>query len=239
MTILPQCNQTHPLQELDRFLRQLFQKTFWGIVCLIVLFGVGLVSVNAVQPLREPDLWQVYQHSLKKAKYVDLTHAIAPSIPVWSGFGSSKFAPAINPKTGSPYTYQKDGFEATHYDLSTDQLGTQVDPPAHWNPDYPAIDELPATFAVRPLVVIPIQDKVAKDPNYHLSVKDIQDWERKHGRIPQGSVVFVRSDWSSSWPDPELAVATCNTNRSNLQSRYFQTRIKCNYNCVSARIKCN
>ncbi|MEH2207861.1 MAG: cyclase family protein [Nostoc sp.] len=208
MTILPQCNQTHPLQELDRFLRQPFQKTFWGIICLIVLFGVGLVSVNAVQPLREPSLWQVYQHSLKKAKYVDLTHAIAPSIPVWSGFGSSKFAPAINPKTGSPYTYQKDGFEATHYDLSTDQLGTQLDPPAHWNPDYPAIDELPATFAVRPLVVIPIQDKVAKDPNYHLSVKDIQDWERKHGRIPQGSVVFVRSDWSSSWPNPELATRT-------------------------------
>jgi DNA-binding XRE family transcriptional regulator len=27
-----------------------------------------------------------------------------------------------------------------------------------------------------------------------------------------------------------LAVATCNTNRSNLQSRHFQTRIICNYN---------
>ncbi|MDZ8226147.1 cyclase family protein [Nostoc sp. ChiVER01] len=208
MTILPQYNCSHLKQELDRFLRQPLQKTFWGIICLIVLFGVGLLSVNAVQPLRKPDLWQVYQQSLKSAKYVDLTHVIAPAIPVWSGFGASKFAPAINPKTGEPYTYQKDGFEATHYNLSTDQLGTQLDPPAHWNPDYPAIDELPATFAVRPLVIIPIQDKVVKDPNYHLSVKDIQDWERKYGRIPQGSVVFVRSDWSKEWPNPELATRT-------------------------------
>ncbi|WP_242046283.1 MULTISPECIES: hypothetical protein [Calothrix] len=57
MTILPQFYQTHLKQKLDRFLCQPFQKTFWGIVCLIVLFIVGFGSVNAVQPLRKPDLW--------------------------------------------------------------------------------------------------------------------------------------------------------------------------------------
>ena len=89
--------------------------------------------------------------------------------------------------------------------LPTDQLGTQLDPPAHWSPDYPAIDELPPTFAVRPLVVISIVDQVAKPPGYHLSVEDIQRWEAEHGRIPEGAVVFVRSDWSKAWPDPALA----------------------------------
>jgi len=54
--------------------------------------------------------------------------------------------------------------------------------------------------------VIPIQDKVAQDPNYHLTVEDIQDWEKQYGRIPKGSVVFVRSDWSKEWPNPELAM---------------------------------
>jgi kynurenine formamidase len=166
------------------------------------------LTVNAAQARQQHPLWQVYEQSFKSAKYVDLTHTITPAIPVWSGFSQSKFQPTINPKTGQPYNYQQDNFEATHYDLSTDQLGTQLDPPAHWNPDYPAIDELPATYAVRPLVVIPIQEQVARDPNYHLAVKDIQDWERRHGRIPEGSVVFVRSDWSKEWPNPELAKRT-------------------------------
>jgi Putative cyclase len=76
-------------------------------------------------------LWKVYEQWLKNAKYVDLTHTISPSIPVWKGFGSSTFGPTLNPATGKPYQYAKDGFEATHYDLSTDQLGTQLDPPAH------------------------------------------------------------------------------------------------------------
>ncbi|HJV35395.1 cyclase family protein [Geomonas sp.] len=139
---------------------------------------------------------------------MDLTHTITPGIPVWAGFGPSAFGPTVDPKTNRPYSYAKDGFEATRYQLATDQLGTQLDPPAHWNPDYPGIDELPATFAVRPLVVISIAEKAAKDPGYALSVEDILRWEKRHGMIPVGSVVFVRSDWSKEWPAPALATRT-------------------------------
>jgi kynurenine formamidase len=153
-------------------------------------------------------LWRIYERLLKRARYVDLTHTVTPSIPVWAGFGRSKFGPAVDPKTGRAFTYSRDGFEATRYDLATDQLGTQLDPPAHWNPDYPAIDELPPTFAVRPLVVISIVEQVARDPGYHLAVGDVLAWERRHGRIPEGSVVFVRSDWSKEWPNPALATRT-------------------------------
>ena len=152
-----------------------------------------------------PGLWKVYEQSLKGAKYIDLTHTLTPAIPVWQGFGPSKFGPTINPKTGKPYNYGKDGFEATQYNLSTDQLGTQLDPPAHWAPEYPAIDELPATYAIRPLVVISIVDQVARDPGYHLKISDIEQWETKNGKIPSGSVVMVRSDWSKDWPKSELA----------------------------------
>ncbi|MFY9821916.1 MAG: cyclase family protein [Thermoanaerobaculia bacterium] len=173
------------------------------------LAAVALAAVAAAPSKPAPaSLWQVYEQSLKGARYVDLTHTINPAIPVWAGFGRSTFGPALDPKTSKPFTYSKDGFEATRYDLATDQLGTQLDPPAHWDPNYPAIDELPATYAVRPLVVISIAEQVKKDPGYHLTVADVQAWERWHGRIPEGSVVFVRSDWSKEWPNPELATRT-------------------------------
>ena len=54
-------------------------------------------------------------------------------------------------------------------------------------------------------MVISIVDQVKANPNYALQVADIEAWEKKHGRIPEGSVVFVRSDWSKAWPDPKLA----------------------------------
>ncbi len=172
----------------------------------LLLFGT-LSGAACASPSRDatPPLWQVYENGLKNAKYVDLTHTITPSIPLWPGFEAATFGPAVDPKTRVPYTWAKDGFEATRYLLATDQLGTQLDPPAHWSPDYPAIDELPPTFAVRPLVVMSIVDQVAKQPGYHLSVEDIQAWEATHGRVPEGSVVFVRSGWSKDWPNPDLS----------------------------------
>lgn len=159
----------------------------------------------AEQPSQAQGLWAVYEQDLKQAKYVDLTHVIAPNTPVWHGFGASKFSATVNPKTGKPYTYKDDGFEATHYDLATDQLGTQLDPPAHWSPEYPAIDELPASYTLRPLAVISIVDQVKKNPGYHMQVADIHAWERRHGRIPAGAVVFIRSDWSHRWDEKGIA----------------------------------
>ena len=44
-----------------------------------------------------PGLWQVYDQSLKGAKYIDLTHTLTPSIPVWAGFGPAKFGATVHP----------------------------------------------------------------------------------------------------------------------------------------------
>ncbi len=193
---------------------------------LYTLAAMGVVALllagnsRAAEPVATPKaptassggaadgLWLIYEQSLKNAKYIDLTHTLAPSIPVWKGFGPSTFGPALDPKNGKPYRYARDGFEATRYNLSTDQFGTQLDPPAHWAPEYPAIDELPATYAVRLLVVISIVEQIAQNPGYSLQVADIEQWEARHGQIPAGSVVMVRSDWSKEWPDPALATRT-------------------------------
>jgi kynurenine formamidase len=175
-------------------------------------FGLSLASAAVATAQEAKGLWGVYDEALKGARYIDLTHVIAPNIPVWQGFGPSRFERARASRDieglarkGDEFTYEKHGFEATRYDLTTDQLGTQLDPPAHWAPEYPAIDELPPTYAVRPLVVISIVAQVAKDPGYHLQVADIDAFEKKHGQIPTGSVVFVRSDWSKGWSNPELS----------------------------------
>jgi kynurenine formamidase len=185
------------------------------VLMVVAAVGIALWSAGAAGAWRGhhghgqgQSLWGFYDDVLRSAKYVDLTHTITPSIPVWAGFGPSTFMPTKNPSTGQPYTYAADGFEATSYLLQTDQLGTQLDPPAHWAPEYAAIDELPPTFAVRPLVMISIVDQVRSNFNYHLQVSDIMRWEQRYGRIPEGSVVMVRSDWSKRWPDPALATLT-------------------------------
>jgi kynurenine formamidase len=185
----------------------MIMKRLCAVVSVLAMTVTGVAAVPAAAK-PNPGLWGLYRDGLRGARYINLSHRLTPQIPVWKGFGPSFFAPALNPETDQPYTYAQDGFEATSYQLSTDQFGTQLDPPAHWAPEYAAIDEIPPTFAVRPLVVISIVKQVRKNFNYSLKVSDVRRFEKRHGRVPRGSVVFVRSDWSKRWPDPALSGLT-------------------------------
>jgi kynurenine formamidase len=177
-----------------------------AVLLTSTVFSPAAIAQQPAQ--QQTGLWSVYEQSLKGAKHIDLTHAFAPVQPVWPGFGQAEFKPTTAGadipgyvKKGEEYTYDKHGFVATSYTLTTDQYGTQLDPPAHWDEYGATISDLPPTYAVRPLVVLPIHEKVAANPNYHLSVQDIRDWESRNGQIPEGAVVMVRSDWYKGWND--------------------------------------
>ena len=135
---------------------------------------LALAAVPSTATAHAPGLWQVYDHALREARYIDLTHAITPDSRSGRGSGRPSSSPSVDPSTNEAYTYAKHGFEATAYALATDQFGTQLDPPAHWAPEYPGIDELPPTYAVRPLVVISIVPQVQQDPKYALQVTDVR-----------------------------------------------------------------
>jgi len=180
-------------------------KRFFSV---IIVLGLAAVSGCGTSEKGPHKLWQAYDSMFKKCQYVDLTHAFSPSIAVWPGFGNAKFKPCTAGATmpgyinkGQLFEYEKHGFIATSYEIPTDQYGTQLDPPAHWERYGATISDLPATYALRPLVVIDIHGKVEKNPGYHCSVEDIEAWEKKHGIIPEGSVVMVRSDWSKRWKE--------------------------------------
>ena len=171
--------------------------------------AAALIAAPATAQERHP-LWDLYESTFKTAKYVDLTHAFEPIQPVWPGFGHAKFKPAIAgsdlgdyAKKGDEFTYEKHGFIATAYELTTDQYGTQLDPPAHWDNMGATISDIPASVTLRPLVVVDIHEKVAQDPGYHATIDDVKAWEGEHGTVPEGSVVMFRSDWHKKWSDVE------------------------------------
>ena len=179
----------------------------WTLAAVAV---VGLAAARPASAQEAHPLWDLYTNTFKTAKYVDLTHAFEPVQPVWPGFGHAVFKPAVAgqdlgdyAKKGDEFTYEKHGFIATAYELTTDQYGTQLDPPAHWDPLGATISDLPASFTLRPLVVIDIHEQAAKDPGYHATIDDVKAWEAKHGTVPEGSVVMFRSDWYKKWSDTE------------------------------------
>jgi kynurenine formamidase len=162
------------------------------------------------QSPKAESLWGFYNSALSKAKYIDLTHAIAPGGPIGEGFVDFTVGPTLAGvaipgfiNQGEPFSYEKHGVAITAYNLPMDHIGTQFGPPAHLNNHGATISDIPPTVSLRPLVVVNIAPKVAVDPGYQATVADIKGWERRHGAVPAGSVVMIRSDWSKKWNDPK------------------------------------
>jgi kynurenine formamidase len=140
---------------------------------------------------------------IKSKTYVDLTHSFDTTTPVWSGFGQAKMTPAADPKTHKPYTIKDDGFRTTSYEM-VGQYGTHVDPPAHFDENGITMDEIPLKQMILPLIVLDDAPYLARDPNHAFSVDDLRAWEKRHGRVPPGSFVALRTDMSKDWTaDPE------------------------------------
>jgi kynurenine formamidase len=169
------------------------------IAVLAALFGACLSRPLAAA---DEDLAHVYRIIASK-RFVDLTHSFDPRSPVWSGFGQAKMRPAADPKTQRPYTIKEDGFRTTLYEF-VGQYGTHVDPPAHFDEKGITMDVIPLKQMILPLVVLDATPYLRKDPNHAFSLDDLHAWEKKHGRIPRGSFVALRTDMYKDWDtDPE------------------------------------
>ena len=175
--------------------------------------GMIVVALLFWRPLPAADTLDIPVTSINSvdvatAQYVDLTHTVEPGMPLWGAFAQPAFgaAKAANRmegliESGEEFTYAEQGFIAGSYSVHTDQIGTQLDVPAHWNEWGATLSDLPPTVALRKLCVIDITQKVASDPGYHAQVDDVLEWEQTHGRVPPGSAVFFRSDWGRKWAE--------------------------------------
>ena len=50
-------------------------------------------------------------------------------------------------------------------------------------------------------MVLDVSVSAAQDPDYQLVVEDVRAFEAKHGQVPAGSIVLLRTGWSRFWPD--------------------------------------
>ena len=85
-----------------------------------------------------------------------------------------------------------------------EHTGTHFDAPAHWvtGRDLPSgsTDTIEPAKFVAPACVVNCANQAAQDPDFLLTRVHLLEWERQHGRIPQGSWLLMRTDWSKRDP---------------------------------------
>jgi len=128
-----------------------------------------------------------------KTRVVDLSYAISDKLVPWPG-DEKWFEAKVNA------TVEKNGYFTRSFWM-LEHYGTHLDAPIHFPPGKITVDQIPAKQFFGPAVVLDIREEGAKDADYQVPVARVELWEKKHGRIAEGSIVLLRTGWAARWPD--------------------------------------
>jgi kynurenine formamidase len=130
-----------------------------------------------------------------KTRVLDLSYAISDKLVPWPG--DDKFFEA---KVNA--TVEKNGYFTRSFWM-LEHYGTHLDAPAHFPPGKTTVDQIPVKQLFGPAAVMDVRTESGKDADYQLSAARIEEWEKRHGRIPEGAIVLLRTGWASRWPDAQ------------------------------------
>lgn len=85
-----------------------------------------------------------------------------------------------------------------------EHVGTHFDAPSHWitGRDREALHQLDPRTLLGPIAVVDITQETAQNPDIAVTKEMLHAWEAKHGRIPKGAWVVLRSGWARRSADP-------------------------------------
>ncbi|WP_067500888.1 cyclase family protein [Actinoplanes sp. TFC3] len=102
------------------------------------------------------------------------------------------------PRLRTVATIEDDGFYLREVS-GGEHTGTHWGAPGHFTPGAALADDLDVDDLCRPAVKIDVRDRCAADPDHAVSAADLQEWESRHGRIPDESFVILWTGWDAKW----------------------------------------
>jgi kynurenine formamidase len=80
-----------------------------------------------------------------------------------------------------------------------EHTGTHFDAPKHWvsGKDGDDVASVPASRLVAPAAVLDFTEQVAADPDFLVEVDHVKEWEGRHGPLPAGGWLLVRTGWDA------------------------------------------
>ena len=170
------------------FGKAFIRNLFCGFAALLVLSG--LVLSGAAQADNKPSI-VMFAYDV-----VDLTHTYNDETIYWptetKGFQMKEQA----------HGFVEGGWFYSSYAITTPEHGgTHMDAPYHFEQRGEKANEVSPRRFIGHAIVIDVSKQARKNPDYLLTKKDIKKFEKEHGKIEQGAIVVMRTDWSKHWPD--------------------------------------
>ena len=152
----------------------------WIAWALVV--GGGCVGDPATEP------WS-------RGEWVDLTYDFSSETIYWPTAAGFSLQVDAQGMTEQGYYYEAFSFSGAEHG------GTHIDAPVHFSAGNLSVEEIPLETLIGPAVVVDVSSRSLSDPDYLIDVEELQEWESRHGEIPSGSILLLRTGYGRYWPD--------------------------------------
>ncbi|HVQ40503.1 MAG TPA: cyclase family protein [Pyrinomonadaceae bacterium] len=133
---------------------------------------------------------------------VDLSYPFDSSTVYWPTAEAFHLEKDFEGTTDKGYYYSAYRYSAAEHG------GTHIDAPVHFAQGKNSVDAIPLEQLIAPGIVVDVTRQCAQNPDYLVTAIDLQNWERRNGRIADGTIVFLRTGFGRSYPDPKRYLGT-------------------------------
>lgn len=134
-----------------------------------------------------------------RIKVVDLTQPLGPDTPVIGLPPMFAQSPGLTMESISAYDDRGPAWAWNTLHLG-EHTGTHFDAPVHWITGRDlannTTDTIPARQFVGAACVIDVSRETSQFEDFLLTREHVLAWEGRHGKIPRGAWVLLRTDWS-------------------------------------------
>ena len=145
---------------------------------------------------------------------VDLSHEYSDSAIFWPTADSFKLEKVADGVTPQGYYYAANNFATAEHG------GTHVDAPVHFAQGKWSVDQIPVQQMIGDAAVVDVSAAAATQPDYQVTVADLEAWEKTHGSL-NGTIVLIRTDYSKRWPDAAKYLGTADRGEGAVPKLHF------------------
>lgn len=137
-----------------------------------------------------------------RGEIVDLSHTYDQTTIFWPTAETFRLDVVANGVTPGGYFYAANNF------FSSEHGGTHLDAPVHFAEGAQSVDQLPLDRLFGEAYIVDVTAAAAQNPDYEVTVADLEQAERTLGPIPAEAVLLVRTGFSKRWPDAATYLGT-------------------------------
>ncbi|MBL0183235.1 MAG: cyclase family protein [Chitinophagaceae bacterium] len=162
------------------------------------LYCMLLLAVSCTGNKTEPSL----SMQLSKGTWIDLTYSFSEETLYWPTADKFRFDTVFVGVTPAGFYYEAFNFCAAEHG------GTHLDAPVHFAKGKWTADQIPLGNLTGEAVVIDVSANALKNPDYQITVADMETWEKINGSIPDDAILLFRTGYGSFYPDAKKYLGT-------------------------------